>query len=374
MARLACNEIVRVGAAVEVEFMDRSAGGTVRGDYPTSPYEGAGDAVFEATVLRSEIRQSVWHVEVEFAGLKDTTGRPRREWTPASSVRPKPPSMPADFVSRLQGNQLIDRFGSSAQKWAPVLMDRLISPTRVQVRCSPSDRLREVRRGAKDAAAATLQTMEVDVAHIRPHWDCRGVTGDKNSLSWFAQNVRASPAHYSPQQPQPQPAGAPAKRGPGRPPGSTSKTTSGADGTRSPKRQRSSPQAFVAEPAPPPAQLAQEARDLAEAVRQSASPSVAAAQPHAAPQLAAVGTARASAAASDAPVSSAEVGALLERYGLAQYAERFDAEGYDDVSFLVGLSEKALQEVATDTEMKAGHSMKLITYIERDFASSRPAH
>ena len=88
--------------------MDRRAGGTGGGGFPVSP-AGAGDAVFSATVLRSEIKKDAWHVEVEFAGLKDAGGKPRREWTPASSLRPKPPATPAGFVAGLQRNLLIDR-------------------------------------------------------------------------------------------------------------------------------------------------------------------------------------------------------------------------------------------------------------------------
>ena len=63
--------------------------------------------------------------------------------------------------------------------------------------------------------------------------------------------------------------------------------------------------------------------------------------------------------------------ALLERYGLTQYAARFAEEGYDDYGFLCGLAEEALQEVATHTGMKPGHAMKLIAYIERDFGPLR---
>ena len=49
-----------------------------------------------------------------------------------------------------------------------------------------------------------------------------------------------------------------------------------------------------------------------------------------------------------------EVRATLQSWNLSQYADVFFEEGYDDLAYLMTLSEEALQRVAESTGMKPG--------------------
>ena len=56
----------------------------------------------------------------------------------------------------------------------------------------------------------------------------------------------------------------------------------------------------------------------------------------------------------------AAVRAELARFGLGDYAETFDEEGYDDLLYLRGLSVACLEAVAVQCRMKPGHGMKFV--------------
>ena len=58
-------------------------------------------------------------------------------------------------------------------------------------------------------------------------------------------------------------------------------------------------------------------------------------------------------AARDDPTMD-EVRATLQSWNLSQYADVFFEEGYDDLAYLMTLSEEALQRVAESTGMKPG--------------------
>ena len=65
-------------------------------------------------------------------------------------------------------------------------------------------------------------------------------------------------------------------------------------------------------------------------------------------------------AAAATPAGMAGVLAHLERIKLQQYAAQFDEQGYDDLDFLLKMSDAMLTEVAQAVGMKHGHECKFV--------------
>ena len=58
----------------------------------------------------------------------------------------------------------------------------------------------------------------------------------------------------------------------------------------------------------------------------------------------------------------AAVAEALACVGLETYTAAFDAEGYDDIMYLRGLSEPERASVASETGMKPGHGAKFVKH------------
>ena len=58
-----------------------------------------------------------------------------------------------------------------------------------------------------------------------------------------------------------------------------------------------------------------------------------------------------------------EVKSILKSWNLSQYADTFLEQGYDDLAYLKGLGEDALQRVANSVGMKPGHAGKFVMYM-----------
>eukprot|EP00966_Prymnesium_polylepis_P248251 5739944-Prymnesium_polylepis.1 len=70
----------------------------------------------------------------------------------------------------------------------------------------------------------------------------------------------------------------------------------------------------------------------------------------------------------------AEVAAALRRFGLAQYAEAFDAQGYDDLPFLRSRPHGELHRLAQDTVgMLPGHARKVRLQGVESWSFAQPA-
>ena len=57
---------------------------------------------------------------------------------------------------------------------------------------------------------------------------------------------------------------------------------------------------------------------------------------------------------------------VLTEMNLAQYAEKFEEEGYDDLRFLAEYDETKLQALAEEVEMKRGHAARFIAWFKRE--------
>ena len=68
-------------------------------------------------------------------------------------------------------------------------------------------------------------------------------------------------------------------------------------------------------------------------------------------------------AAVTAPATGGAVHELLLKFRLAQYADAFEAAGYDDADFLMQLSADGAQQVARIVGMKPGHAHRFVDSI-----------
>ena len=67
-----------------------------------------------------------------------------------------------------------------------------------------------------------------------------------------------------------------------------------------------------------------------------------------------------------------ELKALLKKYDLTEYLEKFMESGYDSVSWLYSIAqdEKAMETLADTVGFKPGHAIRFQSHLAKDAASS----
>jgi serine/threonine protein kinase len=69
-----------------------------------------------------------------------------------------------------------------------------------------------------------------------------------------------------------------------------------------------------------------------------------------------------------------DVTTFLSKLNLGQYSTRFEAEGYDDMDIIRGMTPSQFESMAEDIKMKRGHQLKLRKALEVDGANSTTQH
>jgi hypothetical protein len=334
-----------VGGGCEVEFVEQDMG----------------DCMFVGTVKQHD---AIKGVLIEFAGLLNDDGKSKLvEWHGRDWVRPIPPPTPKNFFKKhgLQPGMMCMLWHTDDEKWIPA---RLISrvepepaagdakppPPRYTVLTSDDDDKDEVRTLEPTDEGMAVKEFKATKKRVRPYWDVKSnLKGD--ILRYFAPGVESvlMPVSEVEKPPPPPPDAGGGKR----------------------KHTAQDDRACAVKPKPAEAAAAPPGSAGSSGVS-----AVAAAGPSGEPlpQLEAVPSSASTASTSlgggvahAPPGGMDEMRAALERYRLAEYADRFDEAGYDDLSYLrdnVLPHEAMLAQFSDDTGMtKPGHLNKLKAYV-----------